>query len=361
MPNQGELRCMRRIRHHGVKALVAALGLGLSLGALAADFDPHTHAETRQLVAELAEQGIQSEWLEAAMGDARFQQGVLDAMEGAAERRLRWDEYREIFLQPERIHRGVTFVEAHREAFKRAEAEYGVPAEVIAAIIGVETSYGRFTGRHRVIDSLATLAFHHPSRGSFFRGELAAFLEITHEQGVDPGTLKGSYAGAMGYPQFIPTSYRAYAVDFDGDGIRDLWTNPVDAIGSVGNYFAEHGWRGGEPIYHDATGPEAPPEGIDFNRAARPPAVAASAVAEAGITVPDDMAAEHPLLPVSLEDGEGNWRYVLGDHNFYVITRYNHSHLYAMAVIELAEAIAEARALDAHWLQAVGAEGEEEA
>lgn len=354
--NQGELRCMKRIRHHRVKAWVAALGLGVSSAALAADFDPHTHDATRQLVAELAEQGIAREWLEAAMRDARFQQGVLDAMEGAAERRLRWDEYREIFLQPERIRRGVAFIEAQRDAFERAEAEFGVPAEVVAAIIGVETSYGRFTGRHRVIDSLATLAFHHPSRGRFFRGELAAFLDITHEQGVDPGTLKGSYAGAMGYPQFIPTSYRAYAVDFDGDGIRDLWTNPVDAIGSVGNYFAEHGWRGGEAIYHAAEGPATPPDGISFNRAARPPSVSAAALQAAGIEVPAALAPDQLLLPVALEDGEANWRYVLGDHNFYVITRYNHSHLYAMAVIELAEAIAEARALGTSWLETVNAE-----
>ena len=350
---------MLRIRNHGVRALVAMAALGVSMSALAADFDPRNHAETRQLVEELADKGIERDWLEAAMASADFQQDVLDAMEGAAERRLRWDEYREIFLQPERIHRGVTFVEAHRDAFERAEAEYGVPAEVIAAIIGVETSYGRYTGRHRVIDSLATLAFHHPARGDFFRGELAAFLEITHEQGVEPGELTGSYAGAMGYSQFIPTSYRAYAVDFDGDGIRDLWTNPVDAIGSVGNYFAEHGWRGGEPIYHDAEGPETPPEGIDFNRAARPPAVAASTLAEAGITLPDGIEADQSLLPVSLEDGEDNWRYVLGDHNFYVITRYNHSHLYAMAVTELAEAIEAARALDAHWLEAVHTDEEE--
>jgi membrane-bound lytic murein transglycosylase B len=350
---------MLRIRNHGVSVLAVAMGLGLSLGALAADFDPRAHDETRQLIEELADKGIERAWLESAMASADFQQGVLDAMAGAAERRLRWDEYREIFLQPERIHRGVTFLAVHRDAFERAEAEYGVPAEVIAAIIGVETSYGRFTGRHRVIDSLATLAFHHPVRGSFFRGELAAFLEITHEQGVDPGELKGSYAGAMGYPQFIPTSYRAYAVDFDGDGIRDLWTNPVDAIGSVANYFAEHGWRAGEPITHDAEGPGTPPEEIDFNRAARPPAVPAAALAEAGIEVPDSLADDQPLLPVSLEDGEGNWRYVLGDHNFYVITRYNHSHLYGMAVTELAEAIADARALDAHWLEAVSVDGEE--
>ncbi|MFO8045826.1 MAG: lytic murein transglycosylase B [Halomonas sp.] len=349
---------MLRIRKHGARALLTMATLAVSMSPLAADFDPSSHAETRQLIDELAGEGIERGWLEAAMASADFQQGVLDAMAGAAERRLRWDEYRAIFLQPERIHRGVTFLEVHRDAFERAEAVFGVPPEVIAAIIGIETSYGRFTGRHRVIDSLATLAFHHPTRGSFFRGELAAFLEITHEQGVSPGALMGSYAGAMGYPQFIPTSYRAYAVDFDDDGLRDLWTNPVDAIGSVGNYFAEHGWRAGAPIYHDVEGPATPPSGIDFNRAARPPAVAASAVAEAGIAVPDELDPGQLLLPVSLEDGENNWRYVLGDHNFYVITRYNHSHLYAMAVTELAEAIATARALDAHWLEAVQAEGE---
>ncbi|WP_254277265.1 lytic murein transglycosylase B [Halomonas sp. 3H] len=349
-------------RFHGSSALAWAVGAGLSLlaaTAAAADFDPRRHEGTRALVGELAEKGIERGWLERVMGEAAFQQGVLDAMAGAAERRLRWDEYRRIFLQPERIHRGVTFIEAHRDAFRRAEAEYGVPAEVIAAIIGVETSYGRFTGRHRVLDSLATLAFHHPTRGDFFRGELGAFLEITHEQGVEPGELQGSYAGAMGYPQFIPTSYRAYAVDFDDDGIRDLWTNPVDAIGSVGNYFAEHGWRAGDPLYYEAEGPATPPADIDFNRAARPPAVPAAALANAGLEVPEELAEDHRLLPVSLEDGEQNWRYVLGEHNFYVITRYNHSHLYAMAVIELAEAIADARALDAHWLEAVSRVAEE--
>jgi membrane-bound lytic murein transglycosylase B len=252
-------------------AAVAATALGLLAPVLqAAGFAPAQHEGARQLIDELAERGIERDWLEAALHDAVFQQGVLDAMAGAAERRLRWDEYREIFLQPERIDRGVAFIEAHADAFERARAEYGVPPEIIAAIIGVETSYGRFTGRHRVIDSLSTLAFHHPVRGSFFRGELAAFLEIAHEQEVEPGSLKGSYAGAMGYPQFIPTSYRAYAVDFDGDGQRDLWTNPVDAIGSVGNYFAEHGWRRDEPIYVEAEGPDTPPKAIGFNRSQRP-------------------------------------------------------------------------------------------
>ncbi|MDR5861572.1 lytic murein transglycosylase B [Halomonas campisalis] len=326
--------------------------------ASAADFDPADHEGARQLVDELAERGIARDWLESAMRDAVFAQSVLDAMEGAAERRLRWDEYREIFLQPERVERGVAFIETHREAFARAEAEYGVPPEMIAAIIGVETSYGRFTGRHRVLDSLSTLAFHHPVRGDFFRGELAAFLEITREQEVDPGTLKGSYAGAMGYPQFIPTSYRAYAVDFDGDGLRDLWTNPVDAIGSVGNYFAEHGWRAGAPIYAEAQGPDAPPDEIDFNRTSSPYA-AVEKLAAAGIHPREALDADAAVIPLALDYAGESWRYRVGHHNFYVITRYNHSHLYAMAVTELAEAIAATRELAHHPLEADAVSGDD--
>ncbi|MCE8034723.1 MAG: lytic murein transglycosylase B [Halomonas sp.] len=336
----------------GAGAAAAALTLGLLAPAVyAADFSPARHEGARQLLEELSERGIESDWLESALGDAVFQQGVLDAMAGAAERRLRWDEYREIFLQPERIARGVAFIEAHEEAFIRAHAEYGVPPEIIAAIIGVETSYGRFTGRHRVIDSLATLAFHHPVRGNFFRGELAAFLEITHEQEVEPGSLKGSYAGAMGYPQFIPTSYRAYAVDFDGDGQRDLWTNPVDAIGSVGNYFAEHGWRPGEPIYAEAEGPDTPPGAIDFNRTQRPYAKL-DELERVGIVPKVALDEATPVIPLALEVDDTAWRYRLGHDNFYVITRYNHSHLYAMAVTELAEAIADSRDLEPFPLSA---------
>ena len=330
---------------------VAALALlMLAPGSSAADFDPAEHDGARQLVDTLVDRGIEREWLESALRSAQYQQSVLDAMEGAAERRLRWDEYRAIFLQPERIERGVAFIEAHHDAFARAEAEYGVPAEMIAAIIGVETSYGRFTGRHRVIDSLSTLAFHHPIRGSFFHGELTAFLEITREQGVEPGSLKGSYAGAMGYPQFIPTSYRAYAVDFDGDGVRDLWTNPVDAIGSVANYFAEHGWQPGSPIYHEARGPDTPPAAIDFNRTAKP-YVSVAELAVAGIRVEGDLDDDAPVVPLSLEVSEDSWRYRVGHENFYVITRYNHSHLYAMAVTELAEEIEAYRALNTYPLE----------
>jgi len=324
-------------------AVVVTLLGGLSPALVAGDFDPSRHAGARALVEELSGRGLERDWLEAALRNAEFRPGVLEAMAGAAERRLRWDEYRDIFLTPERIAQGVTFIEAHADAFARAEEAFGVPPEIIAAIIGVETAYGRHTGRHRVLDSLATLAFHHPRRGIFFRGELAAFLEITREQEVAPGSLKGSYAGAMGYPQFIPTSYRAYAVDFDGDGLRDLWTNPVDAIGSVGNYLAEHGWRRGEPLYHEAAGPTVPPAAIDFNRTA-PPYARPAALADAGVHSQASLEEGQAVIPLALELDEQRWRYRLGHRNFYVITRYNHSHLYAMAVTELAEAIAASRA-----------------
>lgn len=339
----------RRIRAIGV--VVTALW-GLSPALQANDFDPTQHEGARRLMEELVERGLSRDWLDAALRDATFRQEVLDAMAGAAERRLRWGEYRDIFLQPERIVRGAAFIEAHEDAFARAEAAFGVPPEVIAAIIGVETSYGRHTGRHRVMDSLATLAFHHPSRGSFFRGELAAFLEITAEEGVDPGSLQGSYAGAMGYPQFIPTSYRAYAVDFDGDGVRDLWTNPVDAIGSVGNYFAEHGWEAGAPIYDEAQGPATPPDDITFNRTARP-YVTVGELANAGIMTAVELGEQRRVIPLALDVAEDEWRFRLGHDNFYVITRYNHSHLYAMAVTELAEAIAATRRRGAHFFDSV--------
>ena len=309
--------------------------------AAAENFDPASHEGARALVDELAAQGVDRDWLTLALTRAEYRPAVLEAMSGAAERRLRWDEYRNIFIKPERIEAGVEFIKAHRDAFERAESQYGVPPEVIAAIIGVETFYGRHTGRHRVIDSLATLAFHHPRRGDFFRGELAAFLEITSEQQVDPLTLDGSYAGAMGYPQFIPTSYQAYAVDFDADGMRDLWHNPVDAIGSVGNYFARHGWKGGAPVVSEATGPASQPADVAFNRTEKPYATLESLAAQ-GIEPGDSepaMDGDTKVIPLALDFADGKVAYRLGHPNFYVITRYNHSHLYAMAVTTLAEHI----------------------
>ncbi|WP_404377484.1 lytic murein transglycosylase B [Vreelandella aquamarina] len=301
-------------------------------------FDPQRNAQTQQLADEVAQQGVPIEWLERALAKANYRQEVLDAMAGAAERRLSWFEYREIFLTEQRIEEGAAFMQEHGDTLARAQSVYGVPPEVMTAIIGVETYYGRRKGRHKVLDSLATLAFHHPARGAFFRGELAAFLTIAYQQEVAADTLYGSYAGAMGYPQFIPTSYQAYAVDFDNDGKRDLWNNPVDAIGSVANYFAEHGWQRGGAIYHEAEGPETLPDGLTFNQTKQPTTTAAEA-AEQGVVTEGSLAPDTPVVPLVLEYEDGRQGYRLGEYNFYVITRYNHSHLYAMAVAELAEAI----------------------
>lgn len=305
---------------------------------------PQYNADSQALVDELVADGLPKAWVDAALGQASYTQSVLDAMEGAAERRLRWYEYRNIFMTEQRIQEGAEFIDAHADALARAESTYGVPAEVITAIIGVETYYGRHKGQHRVLDSLATLAFYHPSRGAFFRGELAAFLRIAYEQHVEPSELQGSYAGAMGYPQFIPTSYQAYAVDFDGDGIRDLWENPVDAIGSVANYFAVHGWKQGAPIYHPASGPDVLPvellDELSFNQTSAP-TVSVTELSAHGIEPNEPLDSNLPVIPLALEFADGETHYRFGEYNFYVITRYNHSHLYAMAMAELSEAIAE--------------------
>lgn len=341
---------MNKVQGKASRYLLAAMMCWLASPALADEpseegqhFAPQHNADSQLLMEALMEQGLPQAWLEEALGQANYTQSVLDAMEGAAERRLKWHEYRAIFITQQRIDEGVEFINEHAEALARAENTYGVPADIIAAIIGVETYYGRHKGQHRVLDSLATLAFHHPQRGDFFRGELAAFLRIAYEQQVDPTTLRGSYAGAMGYPQFIPTSYQAYAVDFDNDGRRDLWENPVDAIGSVANYFAEHHWKPGADIYHTATGPEGLPDdllqSLSFNQAS-PPAVTVAQLATHGLTPNDSLDDDLMVVPLALEFADGATRYRLGEHNFYVITRYNHSHLYAMAVAELAEAIA---------------------
>ncbi|MDN6179652.1 MAG: lytic murein transglycosylase B [Halomonas subglaciescola] len=356
------------------QAVAMAVGaLGVAHAAVAApDFDPRqAGSDAAALVEELSGQGIPRDFLVDTLSRASASQEVLDAMSGAAEYHMEWPEYRAIFMTDRRVEEGAAFMREHREALEKARAEYGVAPAVITAIIGVETYYGRHKGEHRVLDSLATLAFRHPQRGDFFRGELAAFLRLAFEQDVDPETLRGSYAGAMGYPQFIPTSYDAYAVDFDDDGKRDLWHNPVDAIGSVAHYFAEHDWRAGDAVYQLADGPKTPPEGIELNQTSRP-SVTLGEAKKAGITPVENRSEalfQGPLFHVPLAQGslsqgafaqdperwvvplrlameEGAPQYRLGGFNFYVITRYNHSHLYAMAVAELAEAIADAAAHD---------------
>ncbi|HHL45520.1 MAG TPA: lytic murein transglycosylase B [Gammaproteobacteria bacterium] len=265
----------------------------------------------------------------------RLQPDIIAAISKPAEAKP-WYQYRPIFLTDKRVKGGAEFWDKHAETLARAEQEYGVPPEIIIAIIGVETRYGGYTGKHRVIDALTTLAFDYPPRSKFFTSELEQYLLMTREEQIDPLSLKGSYAGAMGIPQFISSSYRNYAVDFDHDGHRNLWDNPVDAIGSVANYFKRHGWKPGEPITVQAhvSGnryPELVKKGIK-------PQLPLAEFSAYGVQIPEQLDDTQPASLLELET-EGIPEFWIGLHNFYVITRYNHSPLYAMAVYQLSNEI----------------------
>ena len=287
----------------------------------------------------VAEEGFDREALVTVFADTSRQDSIIDAMNRPAEKTKAWYEYRQIFLNDKRIDGGVAFYREHADTLARAEEATGVPAEIIVAIIGVETYYGRITGSYRVIDALATLAFDYPRRSEFFTAELKHYLILTREQGMDPLQPVGSYAGAMGYGQFMPSSYRSYAVDFDGDDKTDIWANPVDAIGSVANYFKAHGWRPGGPVTVRTTPPAPGPEDMLSRGRALKPRFTVSEFLAAGFGVEDgvDPQAQAIGIEFELEDGLEYW---LGLHNFYVITRYNHSAMYAMAVYDLSQAIA---------------------
>ena len=296
-----------------------------------------------EFVAEMQRKhGFAREDLEALMADARVQKDVLDRMKRPAER-LPWHRYRPIFLTEARIAGGVDFWRQHADTLARAEAEYGVAPEAIVAIIGVETAYGRYKGKLRVLDALATLAFGYPRRAKFFRGELEEFLLLTRDGRLPVRELRGSYAGAMGIPQFIPSSYRAYAVDFDGDGVRDLLGSVEDAIGSVANYLARHGWRRGEALVLPAQAPQdvAAPLLEKGSRPHTPLGSLFAAGVKPAAVMPAAGETDAALVSLETEQGEALW---VVFRNFYAITRYNPSNLYGMAVTQLAEAIRTRRA-----------------
>ena len=284
----------------------------------------------------VSKHGFSKDELTRIFEQAERRDDILELMSKPAEKRLRWFEYRKIFLTQSRIEGGVQFWEQYADILELAEAEYGVDPQVIVAIIGVETRYGKNTGRHRVLDALSTLAFDYPPRSEFFTSELEQFLILTRENDIDLLSAKGSYAGAMGYGQFIPSSYRNYAVDFDASGTRDLWNSPMDIIGSVANYFKQHGWQHGGVVATPAT-----VTGDDYQTVldlGYKPNTVLDAMRHDGITpathLPDDLVAA--LMAFDQPDGPEYW---LGFNNFYVITRYNHSPLYAMAVYQLSEEI----------------------
>lgn len=312
-------------------------GVLLSLVAQAA-----TAAVEPPGLARLAEQQqVPLAELQAAAAQANLRQEVLDTISRPWEAKP-WHRYRPLFITPERIRDGVGFWQRHAATLARAEQTYQVPASLIVAIIGIETFYGRQMGRHPVLDSLYTLGFHYPERADFFAKEFAQLVLLALEEKWPLTRLKGSYAGAMGMGQFMPSSYRHYAVDFDGDGKRDLFANPVDAIGSVANYFAEHQWRWGESAVEPALIGLAP-VGTLLGPAPELTQTWAE-LAAAGIELATPLAPDTPVKLLALEQADGP-EYWVARHNFYVITRYNRSPLYAMAVHQLSQAIQDAYAL----------------
>lgn len=276
--------------------------------------------------------------LVALLSDAERKDSIIRAMTRPAEAKP-WHEYRKIFVTPQRVAGGVVFIQNNQQLLERVEAEFGVPVALVAAIIGVETRYGEITGSFRVLDALATLAFHYPPRAEFFRRELAEFLLLSSEEQLPVDEVLGSYAGAMGIGQFIPSSYRAYAVDFDGDGRRDLWSSPADAIASVANYFKVHKWRSGEPVVVPARASE---DARQLETLPLDPQYPLAQLVDWGYqpaTGPADPQRLATLIELEASDGPEYW---IGFHNFYVISRYNRSALYSMAVYQLSEAIARA-------------------
>src|SRR5262245_11647887 len=245
-----------------------------------------------------------------------------------------WHEFRPRYVDEARINGGVKFWREHAKTLAAAREKFGVPEEIIVATIGVETTYGRYVGTHGVLESLTTLAFNYPPRAALFRSELEQYLLLAREAKVDAGTVKGSYAGAIGIPQFLPSSYRRYAVDFDGDGRRDLVRSTADAIGSVANYYKSHGWRAGAAIAIPA---EVDPRGADaLVGMGTKPRIKVGDLKQLGVTpsAPVDEAAAAAVFVVRMQDGP---RYWLGFSNFHAITRYNPSVNYALAVHELAQ------------------------
>jgi membrane-bound lytic murein transglycosylase B len=290
--------------------------------------------DVNQFINEMVEKnGFKRDYLVALFNKTTIQQSILDAMNRPAEGKP-WYQYRPIFITQDSIDKGVAYYKANQATLKKAEKEYGVPAEMIVAIIGVETRYGKNQGSYAVMDALTTLAFDYPKRAPFFRSELEHFLIFTRDDKLDPLTLKGSYAGAMGTPQFMPSSYRSWAVDFTGDGKRNLWTNHADAIGSVANYFVAHGWLKNQPVIFPAT--LTKPINITENNPK--PTTPFKVYKNEGVKIKVNLPDNELTTLLAYDNGKGK-DYWLGLNNFYVITTYNKSPLYALAVYQLSEEI----------------------
>lgn len=275
--------------------------------------------------------------LESVLADAETKESILKAISRPAEKTKEWHEYREIFLTDKRIRLGVEFWHEHEASLTRISEQTGVPVEILVGIIGVETYFGRITGSYRVVDALSTLAFDYPPRSKFFTRELEKFLLLVREENMRAADATGSYAGAMGRPQFMPSSYLAYAVDATGDGRRDIWNNWEDVMGSVANYFVEHGWRSGAQVVAGASLGSRWQGATPKNRLK--PASTVDQLSQQGVIFATDLPGEDKAQLLTLQ-GRKRPEYWVGFHNFFVITRYNTSIMYALAVHQLGQEIA---------------------
>jgi membrane-bound lytic murein transglycosylase B len=322
-------------RHALIHLLLAAALIGSSFRPAAA-FDT-SRPDVKSFIALVHEKdSFSKRRLRKLLAAAQSQPSIIEAMDRPAEKAKLWYEYRSVFLTERRIREGTDFWIAHRQELDQASVRSGVAPEYLAAILGIETYYGRLTGTYRVLDALATLAFDYPARAAFFRDELEQFLLLTRDAGLDPLAVKGSYAGAMGAPQFMPSNYRRYAVDASANGHIDLWSNWSDVCASVGNYLKEHGWIFGGPVLDEAT--VDPDKARDLDGRTMSLAETIGSLNARGVTVDRPLPPETPAVLIAADESDGlHWR--VGYTNFYAITRYNHSPLYAMAVAELAAAL----------------------
>lgn len=316
------------------RALIAVLAIATSFAtqaSLALDTQrPSVQAFIDRMRTEHA---FDPEALSQVLSQAETSQKVLDLMSRPAERVLLWHEYRSRYVNDRRVSEGVQFWQAHRELLDQVSEKYGVPPEYLVAILGVETYYGRITGNDRVIDALVTLAFDYPPRSTYFTSELEHFLLLTREESFDPLQPLGSYAGAMGPPQFMPSNIRRLAVDENGDGVRNLRDDWADILGSIGNYFVVHGWQRGEPVMAEARIDQDRAHDLDPRTLALTETV--GSLRDKGVEFDTPLAADAPAMFIAADEAE-TVRFRVGFRNFHTITRYNRSALYAMAVHDLA-------------------------
>ena len=324
------------IRRHFLRAIAGAVGaLGAPLALSPTRAQQNLRIEYEAFADELIEKhGLDRAALRSLLAQIKPQPSIIRAM-NAPSTSLPWHAFRKSHVDTLRISGGVKFWAQHALTLARAVRDYGVPEEIITATIGIETHYGGYTGDFRILDALATLAFDYPKRAAFFRDELEQFVLMGREAALDLTRLRGSYAGAMGMPQFMPSSYRKYAVDFDGDGKRNLWSSVPDVIGSVANYYKLHEWQPGEAVVAPARVSATPDAALTDDITPKTPI---GEFRKLGILAPAEVSddALAALLPLETESGTEYW---FGFKNFYVITRYNRSTNYAMAVYEIAQGI----------------------